>query len=502
MPAPPHGLSGLSLLSTTDENTSAQAAATLAAIAHLPGSSSLLLPNPNASASGSGSTPPHQNNASASAIAISSSNAHSSCPPPTGKIRNQYNLRKSVQEALDDCLTDDALRQVVLKCVECSEYREGKAVPGGLLIALFETVGVRSQTRCRFPACGKMNVRTDRAKEHARSHIGNHPFPCTRIQVDGAVGWCVLPLSFWDRDGSLMFVSSGATFLRKHDRNRHDSGADLLTCEAWCVGRLSTILSTYLYSSSGAHIQGKGREYNLQRHRLNYCPVSKTQPPIAEDGEGGEEVGDAELSGDAAETAAAGDIKPPPDLNVGIDPNLPPHPQEGLMPPATIVLNPSSSTPSISTPAATKPGRRGGKGKATSTATAASVAPKRVRAPRRSKAPTSAAAGAEPLASAPAPPLIDPMSHPNPWSDVEMQMNLLRANAAAGTNGMITPIVPPVAAMYHTHPHATAEMYGMHHHHHQVHHGHQHHQHHHHHGHDVGMVGDMDGEGEEEEDED
>lgn len=27
--------------------------------------------------------------------------------------------------------------------------------------------------------------------------------------------------------------SSGATFLRKHDRNRHNAGADLLTCDAW-----------------------------------------------------------------------------------------------------------------------------------------------------------------------------------------------------------------------------------------------------------------------------
>jgi hypothetical protein len=29
--------------------------------------------------------------------------------------------------------------------------------------------------------------------------------------------------------------SSGATFLRKHDRNRHNAGADLLTCDAWWV---------------------------------------------------------------------------------------------------------------------------------------------------------------------------------------------------------------------------------------------------------------------------
>ncbi|CAG8780277.1 12740_t:CDS:2, partial [Acaulospora colombiana] len=58
----------------------------------------------------------------------------------------------------------------------------------------------------------------------------------------------------------------GATFLRKHDRNRHDNGADILTCD-----------------ECGASIQGKGREYNLQRHKTNYCPARKqaTQNGIA-----------------------------------------------------------------------------------------------------------------------------------------------------------------------------------------------------------------------------
>lgn len=34
---------------------------------------------------------------------------------------------------------------------------------------------------------------------------------------------------------------------------------------------------TPFLSRSGANIQGKGREYNLQRHRSNYCPVIKAQ---------------------------------------------------------------------------------------------------------------------------------------------------------------------------------------------------------------------------------
>jgi hypothetical protein len=41
-----------------------------------------------------------------------------------------------------------------------------------------------------------MSVRTDRAKEHARVHIGNHPYACERIQGDGRVGWYVIPSYF------------------------------------------------------------------------------------------------------------------------------------------------------------------------------------------------------------------------------------------------------------------------------------------------------------------
>jgi hypothetical protein len=34
---------------------------------------------------------------------------------------------------------------------------------------------------------------------------------------------------------SVRSSSSGTTFLRKHDRNRHNAGADLLTCDAWWI---------------------------------------------------------------------------------------------------------------------------------------------------------------------------------------------------------------------------------------------------------------------------
>ncbi|KAG8812509.1 hypothetical protein FRC18_002905 [Serendipita sp. 400] len=165
--------------------------------------------------------------------------SRTSCPPMSGKIRNQYQARKSIQEALADCGDDQELKKAVLAATDCPEYKAGTAVPTDLLAALADVVGIRSQSKCRFPSCGKLSVRTDRAKEHARAHIGNHPYKCSRPQADGKIG-------------------CGATFLRKHDRNRHDNGADILTC-----------------GDCGASIQGKGREYNLQRHKANYCPVKK-----------------------------------------------------------------------------------------------------------------------------------------------------------------------------------------------------------------------------------
>jgi hypothetical protein len=114
-----------------------------------------------------------------------------SCPPMTGKIRNQYSQRKSIKEAMDDCGDDAALRAHVKRAIESEEYHAGKAVPPELLAPLCEVVGVRSQSKCRFPTCGKMSVRTDRAKEHARVHIGNHPYKCQRVQADGSLGWYV-----------------------------------------------------------------------------------------------------------------------------------------------------------------------------------------------------------------------------------------------------------------------------------------------------------------------
>lgn len=115
----------------------------------------------------------------------------SNCPPPTGKMRNQQHARKSVQEALNDCGDDEVLKKCVISATDSEEYKAGKAVPADLLTALCEVVGVRSHSKCRFPNCGKVSVRTDRAKEHARSHIGNHPFACTKPQADDKIGWWV-----------------------------------------------------------------------------------------------------------------------------------------------------------------------------------------------------------------------------------------------------------------------------------------------------------------------
>ena len=113
----------------------------------------------------------------------------SNCPPMTGKMRNQYMARKTPEEALSDCGDDEALKKCVMAATQSEEYIAGKAVPADLLTALCDVVGVRSNSKCRFPGCGKVSVRTDRAKEHARAHIGNHPFPCTKIQADNSIGW-------------------------------------------------------------------------------------------------------------------------------------------------------------------------------------------------------------------------------------------------------------------------------------------------------------------------
>jgi hypothetical protein len=123
------------------------------------------------------------------AMGASPDGTFTDCPPQTGKIKNQYSARKSVAGALKDCGDDEALKKCVIAATDCQEYKEGKSVPAELLTALCEVVGVRSHSRCRFPRCGKVNVRTDRAKEHARVHIGNHPFSCTKIQKDERVGW-------------------------------------------------------------------------------------------------------------------------------------------------------------------------------------------------------------------------------------------------------------------------------------------------------------------------
>jgi len=47
-----------------------------------------------------------------------------SCPQPTGKIKNQLQARKSVAQALADCGDDQALKHAVLAAVNCEEYRQ------------------------------------------------------------------------------------------------------------------------------------------------------------------------------------------------------------------------------------------------------------------------------------------------------------------------------------------------------------------------------------------
>jgi len=47
-----------------------------------------------------------------------------SCPQPTGKIKNQLQARKSIAQALADCGDDQALKHAVLTAVNCEEYRQ------------------------------------------------------------------------------------------------------------------------------------------------------------------------------------------------------------------------------------------------------------------------------------------------------------------------------------------------------------------------------------------
>lgn len=78
-----------------------------------------------------------------------------------GKIRNQLNARKTVQEALNDCGDNEDLRVAVRKCVECEEYKAGKAVPAEVSASSFSTdlpfrmiplVAVKPAMRsCRYP---------------------------------------------------------------------------------------------------------------------------------------------------------------------------------------------------------------------------------------------------------------------------------------------------------------------------------------------------------------
>jgi hypothetical protein len=54
----------------------------------------------------------------------SGNSPRTSCPQPTGKIKNQLQARKSVAQALADCGDDQALKHAVLAAVNCEEYRQ------------------------------------------------------------------------------------------------------------------------------------------------------------------------------------------------------------------------------------------------------------------------------------------------------------------------------------------------------------------------------------------
>jgi hypothetical protein len=54
--------------------------------------------------------------------------SRTSCPQPTGKIKNQLQARKTITQALADCGDNQALRHAVLAAVNCEEYRQVRAL--------------------------------------------------------------------------------------------------------------------------------------------------------------------------------------------------------------------------------------------------------------------------------------------------------------------------------------------------------------------------------------
>jgi hypothetical protein len=90
--------------------------------------------------------------------------SRTSCPQPTGKIKNQLQARKSVQQALADCGDDQALKHAVIAAVNCDEYRQVR-----LLLA--DAPRLVAPYRFSSLSCGNVVLDTDGSPHRIKPYL-------------------------------------------------------------------------------------------------------------------------------------------------------------------------------------------------------------------------------------------------------------------------------------------------------------------------------------------
>ena len=94
-----------------------------------------------------------------------------SCPQPTGKIKNQLQARKSIAQALADCGDDQALKHAVLAAVNCEEYRQVR------VLLLVDTPPLWAHPILPPLFCGKAALNTDEYPPRTKLYLlsSSHP---------------------------------------------------------------------------------------------------------------------------------------------------------------------------------------------------------------------------------------------------------------------------------------------------------------------------------------
>lgn len=87
-----------------------------------------------------------------------------SCPQPTGKIKNQLQARKSIAQALADCGDDQALKHAVLAAVNCEEYRQVR------VLLPVDTPQPWAHPILSPLSCGKAALNTDKYPRRTRPY--------------------------------------------------------------------------------------------------------------------------------------------------------------------------------------------------------------------------------------------------------------------------------------------------------------------------------------------